>query len=286
MTDQPGHLYVETNGTRLHVVVMGNPAGKPIFLLHGFPDFWYGWHHQIPALVDAGFRVLAPDQRGYNLSDCPRGTRPYRLGELGRDIVGLLDHWGYEKIDLVGHDWGAGVAWWIAINFPDRIKHLAILNVPHPWVMLEALRKSPRQMYKSWYILFFQIPGLADWLLLRNNYSLAVKMLRSSGKVATFSDEDLDEYRKAWTNSGGLTGMINWYRALVRHRPLMPADIRVHVPTLILWGKQDVALSKEMAQKSIDLCDNGRLKFFEDASHWVQHDAAVEINRELVEYFK
>ncbi len=286
MMDQPEHHYIETNGARLHVVTLGNPAGKPIMLLHGFPDFWYGWHHQAPALVTAGFRVIVPDQRGYNLSDCPRGTRPYRLDVLGKDIVGLFDHWGYEKIDLVGHDWGAAVAWWIAINFPDRMKHLAILNVPHPSVMLEALRKSRRQMVKSWYILFFQIPGLADWLLQRNNFALAIKMIKSSGKQTTFSDEDLEEYRQAWTNSGGLTGMINWYRALFRYHLQMTADIRVHIPTLVLWGKQDIALSQEMAQKSINLCDNGRLIFFEDASHWVQHDAADEINRQLVEYFK
>jgi epoxide hydrolase 4 len=283
--DQPEHHYIDTNGVRLHVVVMGDPAGKPIFLLHGFPEFWYGWHHQIPVLVEAGFRVIIPDQRGYNLSDCPHGTRSCQLDELGRDIIGLLEHWGYEKVNLAGHDWGAGVAWWIALNFPERINHLAILNVPHPSVMLETLRKSPRQMLRSWYILFFQIPALADWLMRLNHFSLAVRMLRSSGKLTTFKDEDLVEYRKAWANSGGLTGMINWYRALV-HQPLpMAADIRVHVPTLVLWGKLDVALSPEMAQKSINLCDNGQLEFFDDATHWVQHDSATVVSRELIDFF-
>jgi epoxide hydrolase 4 len=286
MPDQLEHLFVETNSVRLHVVVAGDPSGNPVLLLHGFPEFWYGWRHQIPALGEAGFRVIVPDQRGYNLSDCPRGTQAYRMDELGKDIIGLLDHWGYEKVDLVGHDWGAAVAWWLAINFPERIKRLGILNVPHPSVMLETLRKSPRQMLKSWYILFFQISGLADWLMRLNNFSGTVNLLRSSGKRTTFTTEELSEYRQAWSNSGGLTGMINWYRALVRYPPPTPADIRVHVPTLVLWGKRDVALSHEMAEKSIHLCDDRRLVFFDDATHWVQHDAAQAVNRELVAFLK
>jgi pimeloyl-ACP methyl ester carboxylesterase len=280
------HLFVDTNGVRLHVLLAGDPSGKPVLLLHGFPEFWIGWRHQIPALVDAGFRVIVPDQRGYNLSQHPFGVRPYRLDELGTDMLGLMDHLKIEKVDLAGHDWGAVVAWWIAINFPARIDRLAILNVPHPSVMLATLRKSLRQMLKSWYILFFQIPALPDWLMQRNNYSAAVSLLRTSGKASTFTPQDLEEYRRGWTNSGGLTGMINWYRALMRHQPPVAADIRVHVPTLVLWGKKDVALGSEMAGKSVSLCDNGRLLFFEDATHWVQHDAAAEVNRELISFFK
>ncbi len=286
MTGAFEHLFVNTNNILLHVVAAGHPAGRPVILLHGFPDFWVGWSKQLPALVEAGFRVIIPDQRGYNLSEHPHGTRSYRVEELGGDIIGLLDNFGFEKVDLVGHDWGAAVAWWLAENFPGRIKHLGILNVPHPSVMVDFIRRSPRQMIKSWYILFFQIPGLADWLMHLNNYSLAAKMLLSSGRPGTFTDEDLLEYRKAWTNSGGLTGMINWYRALIFFRPSGLKNIRISVPTLVLWGKRDVALSQEMAQELIVLCDNGRLKFFDAASHWVQRDAAFEVNRELVDFLK
>ncbi len=286
MPDHLEHLLVDTNGVRLHVVLAGVPSGKPVLLLHGFPEFWYGWRHQIPALADAGFRVIVPDQRGYNLSQCPVGTRPYRLDELGRDMLGLMDQMGIDKVDLAGHDWGAGVAWWIAINFPERVDRLVILNVPHPSVMVQTLRKSLGQMLKSWYILFFQIPALPDWLMRLNNFSAAVNLLRSSGKVSTFTPPELEEYRRAWKNSDGLTGMINWYRAIVLHPPSTPSDIRVHVPTLILWGKHDVALTVEMASESVRLCDNGRLLFFEEATHWVQHDAAVEVNRELIRFYK
>jgi pimeloyl-ACP methyl ester carboxylesterase len=286
MLDFYEHSIIETNGVRLHVVMAGDKAGKPVVLLHGFPEFWYGWRHQIQALVKAGFRVIIPDQRGYNLSECPKGVRFYQTDELEKDIIGLLDHLGLDRVDLVGHDWGAAVAWGIAIAFPERIKRLAILNVPHPSVMMSTLSRSPRQMLKSWYIVFFQIPVLADWLMRLNHFSGAVNLLRRSGKPTTFSDEDLAEYRKAWTNSGGLTGMINWYRALARRSSRSAADIRVHMPVLVLWGKQDVALSHEMAEKSMALCDDGKLLFFEDATHWVQHDAAEAVNRELLAFFE
>jgi epoxide hydrolase 4 len=286
MAEEYEHTFIETNGIRLHVVTAGSSQGKPVVLLHGFPEFWYGWRQQIPALVAAGYRVIVPDQRGYNLSDKPKGVRAYRIEELGRDVIGLLDHFGIDKAELAGHDWGAAVAWGVAVSFPQRIEHLAILNVPHPAVMLQTLRSSPRQMLKSWYIGFFQIPGLADWLLRINHYAALGRMLMSSGKSGTFTSADLAEYKKAWAQPGALTAMINWYRAIFRDRSTSRGDIRVHVPTLVLWGKRDVALSAEMAQRSIDLCEDGRLVYFENATHWVQHDEAEEVNRQLVSFFK
>jgi epoxide hydrolase 4 len=280
------HNSIQTNGVKLHVVTAGPKDGPPVILLHGFPEFWGGWQHQIPALVEAGFRVIVPDQRGYNLSECPKEVSDYRIDELGKDIIGLVDHFGCEKVFLVGHDWGAAVAWGVAVTFPQRIQKLAILNVPHPSVMLQFIGRSPKQMLKSWYIGFFQIPGLADWLLKRDDYALAVRMLVGSGKKGTFSPADIASYKKAWSNSGGLTGMINWYRALLRFRPPAAADIRVHVPTLILWGKQDIALSAEMAEESMALCDDGKLIFFENATHWVQHDERQAVNRELIAFLQ
>jgi pimeloyl-ACP methyl ester carboxylesterase len=277
--------YVETNGIRLHVVTAGPKDGKPILLLHGFPEFWYGWKHQIPALAQAGFRVIAPDQRGYNLSDAPKGIRPYCLPELGRDVIGLLDHFGVDKANLVGHDWGALVAWGVALTFPERVERLGILNVPHPAVFVRFLMRSPRQMLKSWYVGFFQIPGLADGWLKRDDFALGAQMMRRSGKANTFSDEDMARYKKAWANTDGLTAMINWYRALVRYTPPMPGDIRLRMPVLIQWGKHDAFLSHEMAGESLKLCDSGRLIVYENATHWVQHDEAEAVNRELIQFF-
>lgn len=282
--DDYEEIFVQTNGIRLHVVLAGNPAGKPVVLLHGFPEFWYGWRHQIPALAGAGFRLIVPDQRGYNLSDKPAGVRSYRMENLVGDILGLADHFGYDRVDLVGHDWGAAVAWQVAITYPQRVQRLAILNVPHPSVMSAYLAQSPAQMLKSWYIAFFQIPGLADRLLQLRDFAALGRLLTGSAKPETFSALDLAEYRKSWSQPGSLTAMINWYRALLRDRPASPADPRVHLPALILWGKRDVALSYTMVGPSVDLCDHGRLIVFDEATHWVQHDEPLQVNRELIQF--
>lgn len=280
------HTYIETNGVRLHVVLAGPKDGPPLVLLHGFPEYWGGWRKNIPALVAAGFRVIVPDQRGYNLSEAPEDVRAYRLDELSKDIIGILDHFGIQQTFLVGHDWGAAVAWVMALQYPERIQKLGILNVPHPIATVKVIRKSPKQMLKSWYIGFFQIPWLADWLMSLNNFSGAINLLRASSKAGTFSEAELDEYRKAYANAGGLTGMINWYRAMLRFRPSIPRDVRIKVPVLILWGKQDLALSYEMAEQSLRYCQDGRLVAFDDATHWVQHDELEAVAKELLGFLK
>lgn len=277
------HRYVETNSVRLHVVQAGPQDGPVAILLHGFPEFWYGWRHQIGPLAQAGFRVWAPDQRGYNLSDKPKGIAAYQLDELSKDVLGLITAAGRKKVFLVGHDWGAAVAWWVAIHYPQRLEKLCILNVPHPAVMSRMLRRSPAQLRKSWYIFFFQIPALPEAILRANDWERAVEMLTRSSKPGTFIKTDLEQYRRAWWQKGAMTSMINWYRALMRFQPSPPADLRVHVPTLMLWGVNDIALGREMAAPSIELCDDGRLVFFETATHWVQHDEAAHVNRLLVE---
>ncbi|MCX6080981.1 MAG: alpha/beta hydrolase [Chloroflexi bacterium] len=279
------HMTVRTNGINLHVVLSGPVDGPAIILLHGFPEFWRGWIKQIQPLTDRGYRVIVPDQRGYNLSEVPGLVADYGLDKLSADVIGLMDHFGIKQANLAGHDWGAAVAWNTGMQYPERIRKLAILNVPHPAVMLRFISRSPSQMLKSWYIGFFQIPGLADWLLSRRNFSAVVQMLRSSGLPTSFSSVDLDEYRQAYTNSGGLTGMINWYRALLRYRPAAPQNMRLSMPVRILWGRKDVALSAEMAEESLKLCDQGELFFFENATHWVQHDQPQAVADHLLEFF-
>ncbi|GAB4399279.1 MAG: alpha/beta hydrolase [Anaerolineales bacterium] len=278
-------FFIETNGVRLHLVCAGPENGTPLLLLHGFPEYWGGWQRNLPALAQAGFRVIVPDQRGYGQSSIPKAVSAYAMDELVKDTLGVLDHFGLQQCYLAAHDWGAAVAWTLAIQHPQRVRRLAILNVPHPAVMTKFISKSPRQMLKSWYIGFFQIPGLADWLMGLGNFAGAIQLLKASGKADTFSPEELDGYRQAWRASGGLSGMINWYRALLRFRPSMPRDLRLKMPVLILWGKKDVALSYEMAEASLRYCENGRLLAFEDATHWVQHDEAEAITRELSAFF-
>lgn len=283
---------IETNNIKLHVLTDGPNNGPSVILLHGFPEFHYGWRKQIPALVSAGFRVIVPDQRGYNLSEKPKGISSYDVDILAKDVIGLLDHFGMEKTFLVGHDWGAVVAWTIALNYPERLKKLAILNVPHPDVMTRFILENAEQRKKSWYVFFFQIPLFVEWTLSRGNFRNMARMLVGSGRKSTFSADDLTEYKKAWSQRGALTGMVNWYRAIFRRSfkhvlqwKNVPAR-RVKVPTLMLWGKRDVALSHEMVEPSIALCDEGEAVFFDKATHWVQHDEADEVNRRLIEFLK
>jgi len=277
--------YIHTNQIRLHVVQAGPVDGPLVILLHGFPEFWRGWLQQIEPLAAAGYRVVVPDQRGYNLSDTPKEVKAYSLEELGKDVIGLLDALGRQECFLAGHDWGAVVAWYAALTYPERIKKLAIHNVPHPVVMSRNIRKNPRQMLKSWYIGFFQIPGLADWLVSQNDYKRAAASLTGSSRRGTFNAEDLAEYKKAWKNSGGLTGMINWYRALFRYPPARFKDIRLHMPVLVQWGKLDAFLSPELAEASIQLCDQGKLIVYETASHWVQHEESEAVTKAMLDFF-
>jgi len=278
------HGYIETNGIRLHVVQAGPKSGIPVVLLHGFPEFWYGWRKQIPALVEAGCRVIIPDQRGYNLSDKPKGIKSYRTDELVKDILGLIDALDYEKVNLVGHDWGAVVSWMFAYQHPERLNRLSILNVPHPLVMRRFLQRDFEQMRRSWYAYLFQLPWIPEQGMRANNWRGAVRALRGSGKIHTFTNDDIVKYKEAWSQPDAMTSMINWYRAAVRAAFQLPNEMRIKVPTLMMWGMKDFALTHRMARPSIDHCDDGKLILFADATHWVQHDAAEEVNHYLVDF--
>ncbi|MBO0939622.1 alpha/beta hydrolase [Fibrella sp. HMF5335] len=267
----------------------GPENGPLVILLHGFPEFWYSWRAQIPALVAAGFRVWVPDQRGYNLSDKPVGIRQYSIDKLVADVLGLIDAAGVDKAIIIGHDWGAVVAWWLAASHPERVDKLVCMNVPHYAVMLRFLRKSPRQLLKSWYTAFFQIPFLPEWLSGLGRYWGMTRTLRQSSRPGTFSAADLNAYQTAWSQPGptgvpALRTMINWYRAFAQHRPALPINERITVPTLLIWGVKDDFLIRDMAQPSIDLCDTGQLVFFENATHWVQHEEAGGVNELVVEF--
>ncbi|MCX6217415.1 alpha/beta hydrolase [Spirosoma sp.] len=275
------HTFVETNNAspvRLHVVQAGPDDGPLIILLHGFPEFWYGWKQQIDALAEAGYCVWAPDQRGYNLSAKPKGIDAYGLDTLVADVIGLIDASGRQKAVVVGHDWGAAVAWWTAVSHPERVERLVALNVPHPVVMKNYASRHIGQMMRSWYIGFFQLPWLPEAVSSAGNWSMFVRTLLGSSRPGTFRRADLQQYKAAWSQPGAVTAMINWYRASLRKPPARRPSVRVTVPTLLIWGTRDKFLKQQMAQPSIDLCDNGRLVFLENASHWVQHEEAERVN--------
>ena len=273
------HTFIQTNGIRLHVVQAGPVDGPLLILLHGFPEFWYGWHHQIDALANAGFWVWAPDQRGYNLSDKPAGVDAYGLDRLTADVVGLLDAANRQKAVLVGHDWGAAVAWWTAVSYPDRIERLVVLNVPHPVVMKRFASRNLGQMFRSWYIGFFQLPWFPETLSRLGNWAMLAQTLRRTSRPGTFTDENIKHYKMAWSQPGAFRAMVNWYRAALQKPIARQSSIRVTVPTLLIWGIRDAFLKRDMAPLSMELCDNGRIVFVEKATHWVQHEEADLVNR-------
>lgn len=278
------HEFVETNGIRLHVAQAGPVEGPLVILLHGFPEFWYGWRKQIDALAAAGLRVWAPDQRGYNLSDKPPSVQDYRIEPLAADVLGLIAAAGRERASIVGHDWGGVVTWWLAANHAERLDRAVILNVPHPAVMRRHLRTNPRQMFRSRYIVWFQLPGFAEWLFRRRDGALLARILQRTSRPGTFSEEDLARYRESWRQPGALTGMLNWYRA-ARHW-LHSAPSRVSMPLLLLWGTRDRFLGRELAEPSLRLCDQGQLHFFEKATHWLQHEEAATVNARLITFLR
>lgn len=277
--------YFDLPGVRLHAAVAGPEEGKPIIFLHGFPDFWAGWKRQIGPMAEAGYRVIVPDQRGYNLSDKPRGIASYRLDLLAKDVVGLIDVSGSEKAIVVGHDWGGVVAWAIAALYPQRVERLAVLDAPYPPVVFRTMLTHPRQILKSWYIYSFQLPKLPESLLGRNRWKTLTNTLLRTLPPGTLVKEDIDDYREAWDQNNAMTSMLNWYRALVQHPIRLPNSPWIEMPALVLWGGRDFALGRELAEASVKLCKNGELVVFENTNHWIQIEKAQEVNRRLLEFF-
>src|SRR5947209_6217022 len=208
------HREVVVNGVRLHYVEAGR--GPLIVLLHGFPEFWYCWRFQIPALAAAGFRVVVPDLRGYNLSDKPPGVASYRLPLLSQDVAELIRRAGAERAAVAGHDWGGGIAWHLAMTRPDCVGKLIILNAPHPALYEREVRKLP-QLLRSWYIFFFQLPWLPELVCRWHDFALLRRAVREGPACRDrVTRHDADLYIKALARPGALTAAINYYRAVFR----------------------------------------------------------------------
>lgn len=274
---------VSLGGIGLHVAEAGPAGGPPTILLHGFPEFRFGWRRQIDPLAAAGLHLVVPDQRGYGLSDRPAGIAAYHLDRLAEDVVALADACGFARIRLVGHDWGALVAFWTASFFPERIERLAVLNGFHPGVFGPYLRRHPGQVLRSAYAGAFQLPLLPERLLTaRDGFGLRA-MMRRSARPGTFSPSDLARYAEEWRRPGAVSAMLNWYRALAR-LPRENDPPRIAAPTLILWGRRDPALQPGLAEASLALCDRGRLQWIPEATHWVQHEAPETVNAALIDF--
>jgi pimeloyl-ACP methyl ester carboxylesterase len=260
--------------------------GPLVLLLHGFPEFWYAWRKQIPALARQ-FRVVAPDLRGYNLSDKPPGG--YDLDSLVRDVPALIEALGERRASVVGHDWGAVIGWGAAMWAADPIERLVTINGAPPAAYLRELRRNPRQWLKSWYVVAFQIPGLAERLLGAQRCRRIVEMLRASSVSRdTFTAEELTHYRRAMCRPGALPATLGYYRAVVRIRPrqLLGRVRPTSAPTLVIWGERDVAVEPGMVEGLEALVPGVRVERIVDAGHWVQHEQPQRVNQLLLEFLR
>ena len=275
--------YADLSEVQLHYVEAGD--GPLVVLLHGFPEFWYGWRLQIKALAAAGFRVVAPDMRGYNLSSRPKGVDDYGIEKLAGDVRELVHERGAQSALLAGHDWGGSVAWATAMTHPDVVDRLAILNAAHPRKLSEGLH-HPGQLRKSWYFFFFALPDLPDAIVHANDWHFFRHFLHDARPA--YTAEEMGRYIEAWSQPGAAIGMINYYRSSVR-TPAKKAEAAIHpikAPTLVIWGQRDAYLGQELAEpEPDDVPSLERVERLPDASHWVHHDDAERVNQLLTNFF-
>jgi epoxide hydrolase 4 len=280
------HGYAQVGGVRLHYVERG--AGERlVLLLHGFPECWYSWRHQLVALGDR-YRVVAPDLRGYNLSDKPPRVEDYRIELLVDDVTGLIRHFGAQEAAVIGHDWGAGLAWAVAQMYPDYVWKLATMQVP-PMPVWRA-NMTLRQAWRSWYMLFFQLPLLPEWFISAGDFSSLERMFKDvSVRPGSFTETDIAFYKKALREPGALTAAINYYRAnvfkLFRGERKPVGDLsggRIRVPTLFIYGERDFAIVPETVRGVGDYVDAPyREVRIATSGHWVQNEAPLEVNEAL-----
>ncbi|MFC6757304.1 alpha/beta fold hydrolase [Halomicroarcula sp. GCM10025894] len=259
--------------------------------MHGFPEFWYAWHQQIPALAEAGYRVVAPDMRGYNRSEKPAGVDAYHIDELVSDVAGVVHAFDRDSANVVGHDWGGLVAWQTAIDRPAVVDQLAVLNAPHPTKYERTLRSNRAQLGKSWYVGFFQLPALPEWVLGARDFEAIERMLgEGTVRDGAFSETDLERYKAAFAQPGARTAALNYYRALARRNALLTltqggvGDLPVRAPTLLIWGEQDAALDVSLTEGLQEWVPDIRVERLPDASHWVQFDAPERVSELLLEH--
>jgi len=287
------HRSIDVGDVRLHCVE-ARPEGTAestelpshvplVVFLHGFPEHWWSWRHQLTAMSRAGFWAVAPDLRGYGQSDKPKETSAYEVEKLAGDVAGLIRALGRKEAIVVGHDWGGMVAWTFAMEHPSMLQRLAILNVPHPLEMMRGLRR-PEQLKKSWYIFFFQLPFFPERLIRKDDFAMIRRMFRAEG----FAEEHIDRYVDALRIPGALSAALAYYRASFRRvlTRRVPKIRAIHQPVLVIWGDRDLALSKEMARPPKRFVPNARLVHLPDATHWVQNAAPEQVNELLVELIR
>lgn len=285
MSDDIARRRIRVGDIRLSVVEAGD--GEPVILLHGFPELSHSWRHQIPALAAAGYRVLAPDLRGYGDSDRPERVEDYAIATLVGDLAGLVAEAG-GGAHLVGHDWGGSLAWVLAATQPAMVRSLVILNSPHPTASAEARRESDAQKAKSWYMLLFQFPGVAETYLSADDFANLRAFVFDTAPPGTFPEEDRRVFIDALRRDGALTAALNYYRAnmppaaWIRTPPQLPP---VSVPTMIVWGEEDAYLGMELLDRSVEKCAGPvRVERVPGVGHWIQQQAPERVNALLLDW--
>ena len=303
------HRFVSTNGIRLHCAVDGE--GPLVIFLHGFPECWYSWRHQLAALAPH-FRVVAPDLRGYNESDKPAGVAAYDMKELVADVAGLVRAFDAHEAVIVAHDWGGGIAWEFAMRHPELTRKLVVMNCPHIAIFEQALRANPKQLLKSWYMFFFQIPWLPETLLrLGHARLIGAAIRRSAVRHDSLTPEDVEYLRDAASRPGAMRAALNYYRAVFRSPQSLatwphwmrrfiygehaPAGLReriedwpkISAPTLLIWGEADVALGKELSLGLEPLMAAPlEVKYIPLSGHWVQQEQPAVVNGYLLDFLR
>jgi pimeloyl-ACP methyl ester carboxylesterase len=279
--------YVAVNGLELHTVIAGPSDGPLVVLLHGFPENWYTWRNQITFLAKAGYRVVVPDQRGYNLSDKPPGVHNYRVEALAGDIKELIHAFGRDKAIVVGHDWGGVVAWHLAMHHPEVVEKLVVMNAPHPATYSREIRENPAQQQKSWYVGFFQLPLLPEELLGHDPIESANLFFRKGAiNQNAFSSFEIHVMATALAQPDALTSMLNWYRAAVRYRASFENVCPIDMPTLLIWAEEDRALGKSLTYGLESWVNHLRIHYIPNCGHWVQNEAAAEVNAQLLTFMQ
>ncbi|MFX0085202.1 MAG: alpha/beta fold hydrolase [Candidatus Hodarchaeota archaeon] len=291
------HNYLNVGNLKLHYVESG--SGKLVILLHGFPDFWYSWRYQIPVLSKS-YRVVAPDLRGYNKSDKPKGIENYTTSLLVQDISNLIEALGENKASIVGHDWGGFVAWNLAMTAPEKVSNLIIINCPHPVPLLQAFWSMRfQQLQKSWYVFFFQTPKVPEEILSRNNCQVLQRMLLGSfNNKKVLDEEDIQLYIEAWSQQGALAASINYYRANWNPANIlsMPEDYQVGLiqrfpkikcRTLVIWGEKDIALEKSLTVGLEEYIENTcQIKYFPNLGHWIHNEEPDAVNSIILSFLE
>ena len=286
MTDAVRTRQIQANGLSFTIDELGEGDDVALFL-HGFPECRQSWRAQLPAVAAQGWRAVAPDLRGYGRSSRPKARGAYHIDHLIADAAAMFDVLGARRRLLIAHDWGALIAWAFALEQARPLDGLVIMNVPHPSAYLAQLRKSSEQLRRSWYVLFFQIPWLPEALLTAGHArAIGDSFTRTAVDPACFTPEAIARYRDNACIPGAMTAMINYYRAnagaLNRWAPGTAPVIQV--PTLIAWGERDPFLSLALLDEHAGLARDLTIRRFSDAAHWVQQEAAPQVNAALIDW--